>query len=67
MKKLILLLLVFSIAGCAYSETYVQNSGSGNINVSTAVEKPTAVNPAIQGNIPLQGGTVTSPTNSVGK
>jgi hypothetical protein len=77
---LILITVAMLMAACAtappsynISCTNITGSGEGYITYKAdSDQKPTTTNktdikPAIQGNVPIQGGTVSNPTNSAGK
>jgi hypothetical protein len=51
---------VFS--GCAYNQVSNYADNGSTITCTSTVDKPVSVTPAIQGNVPIQGGTVTNPT-----
>lgn len=67
MKKFYILFAAALLAGCAYNQITNTNSGSGNINCTATAEKPVDVlsGAGIQGNVPVNGGSVTNPTNNV--
>lgn len=69
MKTLILsaLLTIPFIAGCAYNSTSITAQGNISYSGTNTVDKPVRVDtsPTLQGNVPVQGGTVSNPTMTV--
>lgn len=62
MKKLLILIAALMVNGCAYNSTTITAGNNSSINCTATVDKPTSVIPSIQGNVPVQGGSVTNPT-----
>lgn len=61
MRALVIMLISVVMAGCTSSYTYI----CGDRDTATAtMPKTVDVSPEIQGNVPIQGGTVTSPTQT---
>lgn len=64
-----LILLCALLTGCAYNSTTI--TAQGNVTCNASVDKPTTVNPfagsSLQGNVPIQGGEVSNPTNAVNR
>jgi len=56
------LILMLALTGCAISSTTITNSGAGNVTCTSSVDKPVDVGTTLQGNVPLNGGSVTTPT-----
>ena len=67
MKQLLLpllLLILLVCSGCAYNQITITADNSSTVTCTGTVDKPTAVNPNLQGNVPIQGGTVTNPAQT---
>jgi hypothetical protein len=63
----LVLTLLTSLIGCAYNAVTISAFDGSYVSCTSAVDKPTTVNPSVQGNVPVQGGSVVNPTQSVGK
>ena len=66
-KNIILLLAIVMCAGCAYNSTTITAQGNISYSGTNTVDKPVKVDtsPSIQGNVPVQGGTVSNPSMTV--
>ena len=64
MTRLVLamILMMTLVCGCTSSYTYI--CGNGDTATAT-MPKTVTTDPAIQGNVPVNGGTVSNPTQSV--
>lgn len=60
MKKLLFIALF--LGGCAYTQTTITADNWSTVNCTSTVDKPVSVAPALQGNVPMQGSTVTEPS-----
>lgn len=69
LNLLLLLLLSLAVSGCA--SIYNNITAQGDVNCTAILDKPATVNPfagsSLQGNVPLQGGEVSNPTNAVNR
>lgn len=56
-RKLILpILALLLLSGCAYNQTTIY--AGGNVYCTSNTEKPVEISSALQGNVPIQGGTI---------
>ena len=71
MKRLMMLCLILAGCnyGCAYNSMTITADNGSTVTCTGTVDKPVRVdsltNPTLQGNVPLQGGAVNNPSQTV--
>ena len=59
--RILLGIFILCLSGCMYQSSYICGDGSNPIMTS---DKTVTTSPELQGNIPVQGGTVSNPNQT---
>ena len=63
MKKILLALVVLSLSGCTYNIMNFEKTLK-DVTVTQTTDKTVTTSPALQGNVPIQGGVVSQPAQT---